>query len=234
MKIIKALATWSLCYQHGEPLAPTGIVVHSTGCNNPNLKRYVNSPAELGENIYNNYWGLGTRAVQENYGIPHAAIGKDKNGNVAVAQVLPFNIRCWGCGSGAKGSYNSSCIQFEICEDNLKDKEYFDKAFDTAARFCAELIRQFPAIKINNVVSHKEAAARGYASNHGDPENWLGRYGKDMDWFRALVKKYISETETNKKKYIVQVVLDSRKEAERCRVDICSKAGWNANIKESE
>ncbi|MDE7362546.1 MAG: peptidoglycan DD-metalloendopeptidase family protein, partial [Oscillospiraceae bacterium] len=194
LTIIKALATWSECYKAGKTISPSGIVVHSTGANNPNLKRYVNSPAQLGENIYKNYWGTGTIPEQEQRGIPHAAIGKDKNSNVAIAQVLPFNMRCWGCGSGKNGSYNASHIQFEICEDNLSDKSYFEAAFDLAARFCAELMQTYPSIKLESIVSHKEACARGYASNHGDPENWLSKFGKGMNWFRDKIKSYLGDT----------------------------------------
>ncbi|MBD5128430.1 MAG: CHAP domain-containing protein [Ruminococcaceae bacterium] len=190
MEIIKAYATWSECYKAGKTISPSGIVVHSTGANNPNLKRYVNSPAQLGENIYKNYWGTGTVEEQEKNGIPHAAIGKDKSGKVALAQVLPFNMRCWGCGPGKNGSYNDTHIQFEICEDGLTDKSYFEAAFDLAAQFCAELMQTYPSIKLENIVSHKEACARGYASNHGDPENWLSKFGKDMNWFRDKVKSY--------------------------------------------
>ncbi|MBD5130611.1 MAG: peptidoglycan DD-metalloendopeptidase family protein [Ruminococcaceae bacterium] len=190
MTIIKALATWSECYKANQKITPSGIVVHSTGANNPYLKRYVKSPAQLGENIYKNWWGTGSIAEQEKSGIPHAAIGKDKNGKVAAAQVLPFNMRCWGCGSGKYGSYNATHIQFEICEDALTDKTYFEAAFDLAAQFCAELMQTYPSIKLENIVSHKEACARGYASNHGDPENWLSKFGKDMNWFRDKVKSY--------------------------------------------
>ena len=49
------------------------------------------------------------------------------------------------------------------------------------------MIKNYPTIKPENIVSHKEACARGYASNHGDPEHWLKKFGRDMDWFRALV-----------------------------------------------
>ncbi|MCH5205638.1 MAG: SH3 domain-containing protein [Oscillospiraceae bacterium] len=52
-------------------------------------------------------------------------------------------------------------------------------------------MKEFPAIKLENVVSHKEAAARGYASGHGDPENWLSKFGKNMDWFRGKVRGYL-------------------------------------------
>ncbi|MCM1277193.1 MAG: peptidoglycan DD-metalloendopeptidase family protein [Lachnospiraceae bacterium] len=194
MTIIKALATWGACYKAARKMpkgVPEGIVVHSTGANNPNLKRYVNAPDVCGENPNKNYFGSDGTDVN-----PHAVIGKDKNGAVKCAQILPFDICCWGCGSGSKGSYNynPAYIQFEICEDGLTDKAYFEAAFDLAAQFCAELIGQFPSIKIENVVSHKEANARGYASAHGDPENWLAKFGKNMDWFRDKVKGYLGNT----------------------------------------
>lgn len=188
--ILKALATWGDCYKTGRKMPggkPRGIVVHSTGCNNPYLKRYVNLPSVCGENIYKNYFGNDGSDVN-----PHAVIGKDKNGAVKCVQILPFDICCWGCGHGAKGSYNydPAFIQFEICEDGLNDKAYFEAAFDMAAKFCAELMERYPTISINDVVSHKEAAARGFASNHGDPENWLSKFGENMNRFRDKVKAY--------------------------------------------
>ena len=188
--MLKALATWGDCYKANRKMPggrPTGVVVHSTGCNNPNLKRYVNLPSVCGENVYKNYFGNDGTDVN-----PHAVIGKDKNGEVRCVQILPFDICCWGCGRGSKGSYNydPAYIQFEICEDGLTDKAYFEAAFDLAARFCAELMSTYPDIKIENVVSHKEASARGYASAQGDPENWLSKFGENMNWFRDKVKGY--------------------------------------------
>ena len=88
MKIIKALATESYCYKTNKPLSPVGIVVHSTGCNNPNLSRYCDNATELGENRYKNFWGTGTYAAQANWGIPHAAIGYDKKKNIAIKTAL--------------------------------------------------------------------------------------------------------------------------------------------------
>ncbi len=189
--MLKALATWGDCYKANRKMPggkPSGIVVHSTGCNNPYLKRYVNLPSVCGVNVYKNYFGNDGTTVN-----PHAVIGKDKNGNVKGVQILPYDICCWGCGSGSKGSYNfdPAYIQFEICEDGLTDKTYFESAFDFAARYCAELINTYPSIKLENVVSHKEANAIGYASSHGDPENWLSKFDKNMDWFREKVRGYI-------------------------------------------
>ncbi len=48
-------------------------------------------------------------------------------------------------------------------------------------------MKNYPNIRAENVISHKEACGRGYASNHGAPEHWLARFGKNMDWFRAMV-----------------------------------------------
>lgn len=164
--------------------SPVGIIIHSTGANNPNLKRYVNAPEICGENVNKNYFD---RADSDK--CPHAVIGLDKNGDVKAAKLLPWNICCWGCGSGSKGSYNYSpaYIQFEICEDNLADEDYFNKAFDLAAQLCRRLMKNYSTIKLENIISHKEAHSRGYASNHADCDHWLAKFGKDMAWFRRLV-----------------------------------------------
>ena len=114
------------CYLAGAALQPQGIVVHSTGANNPNLRRYVQpAPGQrdglggksrdavqelLGKNENGNDWNrVITPAV-----CVHGFVGKLADGTVATVQTLPFSMRCWGCGSGSKGSYNRSHIQFEI------------------------------------------------------------------------------------------------------------------------
>ena len=164
--------------------SPAGIIIHSTGANNPNLKRYVNAPEICGENPYKNYFDRADSDV-----CPHAVIGKDKNGEVKAAKLLPWNVCCWGCGSGSKGSYNyaPAYIQIEIAEDALNDRAYFEEAFGLASDLCQRLMKNYPTIKSGNIISHKEACARGYASNHGDPEHWLAKFGKNMDWFRSQV-----------------------------------------------
>ena len=183
----EAYAKNNLCYKAARTMptgSPAGIIIHSTGANNPNLKRYVNAPEICGENPYRNYFDRPDSNV-----CPHAVIGKDKNGEVKAAKLLPWNVCCWGCGSGSKGSYNYSpaYIQIEVCEDALNDRTYFEEAFGLAADLCKRLMKNYPTIKPGNIISHKEACARGYASNHGDPEHWLARFGKNMDWFRGQV-----------------------------------------------
>lgn len=190
MRIVKAIADFSACYKAEQRMsggAPEGIIVHSTGANNPNLRRYVNLPELCGVNPYDNFFG----GENSNDVTPHGIIGKDKDGNVTAVQILPLNFCCWCCGRGAKGSYNfePAYIQFEIAEDGLKNEVYFEEAFGAMAEVCAQIMREFPNIKLENVISHKEAAARGYASGHGDPEHWLRKFGKDMKWFRGKVEK---------------------------------------------
>lgn len=164
--------------------SPAGIIIHSTGANNPNLKRYVNAPEICGENPYKNYFDRADSDV-----CPHAVIGLDKSGNVRAAKLLPWNVCCWGCGNGSKGSYNynPAYIQIEICEDGLNDRAYFEEAFGLAADLCKRLMKNYPSIKPENIISHHEAHLRGYASNHADCDHWLKKFGKNMDWFRAPV-----------------------------------------------
>ena len=83
--------------------SPAGIIIHSTGANNPNLRRYVNAPEVCGENPYKNFFDRADSDV-----CPHAVIGLDKSGEVRAAKLLPWNICCWGCGDGSKGSYNTT------------------------------------------------------------------------------------------------------------------------------
>ena len=191
MELKKCLLTKNDCYKKSQIITPKGIVVHSTGANNPTLKRYVQpDDGILGNNPNNNHWnrsGL-DKCV-------HAFIGKDKNGKVRVYQTLPFDYACWGVGKGSKGSYNynPAYIQFEICEDGLTDKSYFEQAFKCAIEFCAYLCKKYN-LKVDNIVSHAEAHAKGYGSNHADCDHWLKKFSKDMNWFRGEVKKGLSPT----------------------------------------
>ncbi len=183
----EALAKNSLCYKAARKMpngSPAGIIIHSTGANNPNLKRYVNAPAICGENVNKNYFDRADSNV-----CPHAVIGLDKSGQVKAAKLLPWNWCCWGCGSGSKGSYNYSpaYIQIEVCEDGLTDEKYFSAAFGLAVELCKRLMKNYPTIKPENIISHHEACLRGYASNHADCDHWLAKFGHDMDWFRRQV-----------------------------------------------
>lgn len=186
MEIVQYYQTKNPCYKAGKKITPSGIVVHSTGANNPNLKRYVGpDDGILGHNANNNHWNNADADK-----CMHAFIGKAADGSVKVYQTLPWDHRCWGVGSGSKGSYNASHIQFEICEDALTDEAYYRKAFGAAKDLCAHLCKQF-GISVDNIVGHYEAAAAGYGSSHADPRNWQKVFGDSMDQFRADVAKLL-------------------------------------------
>ncbi len=183
-KIIKHYLKKNDCYKAGKKrTGTTGIVKHSTGANTPYLRRYIDDPGNLGKNTNDNHWNMS--------GVPvcvHFMIGKDKAGEMAIYQLLPLDYRCWGCGSGRKGSYNNTHVQYEICEDDLTDKNYFKEAFAAAAWLDAYICKMY-GLKPDSIVSHKEAHARGYASNHGDCDHWLARQGKTMAWAREQAGK---------------------------------------------
>lgn len=207
LKIIKAHAVKNLCYIAAEKMIPKGIVVHSTGANNPYLKRYVDAEDVVGVNQYGNHWNTampGGRKV-----CVHAFVGYDKNKELRVAEILPLNICCWGVGSGKKGSYNTNpaYIQFEICEDALQDKHYYQEAFAVAAEYCAHLCRTYN-ISVDNIVGHCEAYRKGYGSNHGDPEHWMKKHNETMVDFRKKVSE-ILKTEEAKKENIEEMLINN-------------------------
>lgn len=190
------MMTNSTCYKETSESPKVGIVVHSTGVNQTALARYIQpSPddpnkdeilADIGKNIYSNSWNQVTV-----YKGVHAMIGNNAAGEVEVYQVLPYEKDAWGVASGSRGSYNyapNAHIQFEMLEDDLKHKDYYDKVIDSAIDYCVYLCKLFGWDE-TVICSHKECAARGYGSFHGDPENWMTLYGQDMDWFRAEVKE---------------------------------------------
>ena len=57
MNLNKLIFTENACYKAGRKITVKGIMVHSTGANNPWLKRYVGpDDGKLGKNQYNNHW----------------------------------------------------------------------------------------------------------------------------------------------------------------------------------
>lgn len=181
------------CYKANKHITPKGIMVHSTGANNPMLKRYVQSRngdqginTMLGVNKNANDWNRSDLSV-----CVHAFIGRDALNNVRCVQTLPWDLRGWHAGSGLKGSANDTHISFEICEDDLHNEHYFNKAMAKAQDLCAYLCMVFnlnPS-KDGVIICHQDGYKGGIASNHGDIYNWLNVYGLDMIWFREEVKK---------------------------------------------
>ena len=177
------------CFKSNQHMTPKGIVVHSTGADNPYIKRYVQpDDGVIGKNLYGNDWNNPSTEV-----CVHGFIGKDKLGNVRFYQTLPFDICCWGVGGGANGSYNYDppYIQFEMCEDSLNDKAYCMNVYNKAVEVCAYLCKRY-GFSPDNIVSHREAYEKGYGSGHVDPHNWWDRFGLTMYGFRNAVRAKLS------------------------------------------
>ena len=180
------------CYKAGRTMVPKGVMVHSTGANNPNLRRYVGpNDGLLGETSPRHWNQSGIGACV------HAFIGKLEDGTVAVYQTLPWTLRGWHCAKGAKGSANDTHISFEICEDGLNDKTYFQEVYTQAVELTAHLCQTYHLNPLADgvVICHQEGFQRGVASNHADVLHWFPKYGKTMDDFRADVAKAMEEPE---------------------------------------
>ena len=207
-KPIECIMTNSTCYKGSSKFAPKGVLWHSTGANNPNVSRYV-QPYEtdanyseminlLGKNRYKNDWNHQDRQAGVN-----AFIGKLADGTVASVQTLPYDYRPWGCGSGSKGSLNSTHLQFEICEDNLTDRSYFNKAYEEACELTAYYCKLFNldpmgtfvynGVTVPVITSHKESHTLKLGSNHGDPIDWFNKHGKTMDDVRRHVAELMGK-----------------------------------------
>lgn len=211
------MQTNSTCYK-GTTVLPKikGVLWHSTGANNPTLKRYVqpsrNDPDYnrllrlLGKNAYNNDWNSITR-----YAGMNAWIGKLADGTVAAVQTMPWNFKPWGCGTGSKGSCNDGWIQFEICEDGLTDPNYFNQVYKEACELTAYLCAIYnldplgtathKGVNVPVILCHQDSYKLGLGGNHADVLHWFPKHGKNMDTVRrdvAALMKTIAPTPSQK------------------------------------
>jgi N-acetylmuramoyl-L-alanine amidase CwlA len=204
MNLIKSYQTKNACYAANvnKPRKPLGIVVHSTGAANPHLSRYTVGYPGSGLNKGGNDWDRdkpGGIEVSVNAFI--GIIGTDSTAGtkaaagfkVATVNTLPWDMKSWHSGSGSKGSAananNNGYIGFEICEDDLTSKAYFDAVYTEAVELCAQLCQTY-GIKPESptLICHSEGNRLGIASNHADVMHWFPKFGKSMDTFRADVK----------------------------------------------
>ena len=199
--------TQSTWYRGTNKMTPVGVLWHSTGANNPTLKRYVqpddnaSNKAELlkkiGTNAYHNDWNH----IQRYAGL-NAWIGQLANGTVTTIQTGPWNYAPWGCGSGKYGSCNNGWIQFEICEDGLNNKAYFDKVYKEACELTAYLCQLYNidpngtvirnGVKIPTILCHQDSYQYGFGGNHSDVYHWFKRYGKTMQNVRNDVASLLN------------------------------------------
>lgn len=205
MKRYTQLLMNNSCFASGTAIEPVGIMVHSTGANNPNLNRYVPGNEEIGFNTNGNHWDQSNYEWFIKYGkkldkCVHAFIGKTRIGKVAMVQTLPWNCRGWHAGNEYG---NDHYIGFEICEDGLVDPDYFKATRDAAVELVAELCGMFKLdpLKDGVVICHAEGFKRGIASNHGDIIHWWSKFNYTMDDFRRDVAERMEDDNMTQEKF---------------------------------
>ena len=218
MKLFRQILTENDCHKAGRTIVPRGVMVHSTGANNPELRRYVQpDDGRLGANRHGNHWNK--PGVQK---CVHAFIGKTADGTVAVYQTLPWTCRGWHCG----GKANNTHISFEICEDRLEDGEYFKQVYQAAVGLTAYLCRKYKLDPRADgvVIDHHEGYLRGIASGHADVSHWFPRHGKSMDDFRAEVARRMREEDET----VTQAEFDRMMDDYLERLSEKEPADWSA------
>lgn len=202
LTIYRLFFTESDCYKADVRQKSIGVQVHSTGANNPYLRRYVQpDDGRLGANKNGNSHNRPGVDV-----CASAYIGKLEDGTVAVYQTLPWDMRCWISGKGENGNANKlGYIGFEICEDDRTDLFYFQQAVMGAAVNLTAHLCQIMGVRPDDVLEryaegaalavmdHSELAARGLASGHADITHWLRMFGKRMNDFRREVQAAMDE-----------------------------------------
>ena len=208
---IQCFMTQSTCYKGTRKMEVKGVLWHSTGANNSNLKRYVQPDdnaankdemiALIGKNVYGNDWNHITHQAGLN-----CWIGKLADGTVTTIQTMPWDFKPWGCGSGNKGSCNNGWIQFEICEDGLTDAAYFKKVYEEACEITAYLCQLFGidpngtvnvnGVAVPTILCHADSHKLGLGNNHGDVNHWFPKHGKSMATARTDVAALLKAEST--------------------------------------
>lgn len=210
-KPLQCMMTQSTCYKGTRKMTVKGVLWHSTGANNPTLRRYVQpddnakNRAELLKKIGKNSYGNDCNHIYWEAGL-NAWIGELADETVTTVQTMPWDYRPWGCGSGSKGSCNDGWIQFEICEDGLTDKTYFNKVYKEACELTAYLCTLYKlnpkgyttlnGVKVPVILCHADSYNLGLGSGHADVMHWFKKHGKTMNDVRNDVAKLMKPATT--------------------------------------
>ena len=231
MRLCKQYLERNDCYTSGKNLTPAGVMVHSTGANNPLVSRYVPGDEIIGRNIGGNHWNQSNTEWKEHFGTPlnkcvHAFVGKLADGGVGTVQTLPWDMQGWHAG---KRAGNERYIGFEICEDGLNDPVYFGQVYREAVELTAALCERFELNPLEEgvVICHAEGCERGMASNHADVLHWFLPFGKNMDDFRADVARAME-----RRREMTQEQFDAMLENWLTRQGECGPSDWAATLME--
>lgn len=184
-------ATKNGAYRAGRTIRPEGCVNHSLGVAQPsaNVMYGRMDRADAG-------WGV------------NAILGDFHTGEGRVILCMPYDRRPWGVGSGSRGSWNNSRIQWEVCEpaghtyaggtmvgyDVAKNQGYFDRMWKLLVAWNVFMAVElgYDAATIND---HAESYRAGMGSNHADMGQWLPKHGKSMNHLRHEVQAILDQKE---------------------------------------
>ena len=189
-------ATLNGAYRANRFITPSGSVNHSVGCAQPDPEVFYNA--------------MNTKSAQ--WGVT-AILGDFHKGDGKIILSLPLTARNWGCGSGKKGSWNNSHIQWEICEpaghtyaggtllnyDVKKNQIYFDRMWKMVVAWNVYLCYKF-GFPPSTIHDHAESCKAGFGSNHGDISHWWPKHKKTMADLRATVTAILDGEELEEKK----------------------------------
>lgn len=212
MNIKIQYATKNPCFVKAAKIVPKGLMLHSVGVPQPRASVFA-----------------GTWNTSKSPTAVHAVLQEDGT----VIQLMPWNYRCYHCGSGSKGSGNSTHIGVEMTEPSTirytsgsawkdtnpqKTEAFVRGTYKTAVELFAKLCKDYNLDPTADgvIISHSEGCKRGIASNHGDVEHIWNKFGLTMDQFRkdvaAKMGKKVSSTPAAKKEngsFLVQITAAS-------------------------
>lgn len=184
-------ATDNGAYRSGRKINPQGSVNHSVGCAQPSVEVFykIMNKSSAG-------WGV------------NAILGDFHNGDGRILVTMPLNARPWGCGSGKKGSWNNTKVQWEVCEpaghtysggtmigyDIAKNQVYFDRMWKMLVAWNVYVVDKF-GFPISGISDHIESYYAGYGSGHADMGHWLPKHGKSMNALRAEVEAIMNSAD---------------------------------------
>lgn len=181
-------ATANGAYTAKRFITPQGSVNHSVGCAQPN-------PEVFYKNMNKSSCGWGVMAI----------IGGFNTGDGKIIVCLPFNARNWGCGSGSKGSWNNTKVQWEICEpaghtyaggtmvnyNVTANQEYFNRMWKMIVAWNVYICDKF-GYPVSGISDHAESYKAGMGSNHSDVGQWWPKHGKSMNDLRNEVQAILA------------------------------------------
>jgi len=185
-KIITRYMIRNDCFTANRKITPKGIMIHSTA-----------APGVMARDWFSR-WNKSFKAGEINREVCVHAFIDDKE----VWQYLPWDHRGWHAG----GAANNTHIGLELCEpagfsysggfnmsgyDVKKNQVYFNNVWQNAVDLCVFLCRKYTLTE-KDILCHAEGSKMGIASNHSDVMHWFVKHGKNMDHFRADVRKKLS------------------------------------------